>query len=39
MKIVGLETLWGGSPDHVDSARICIGFKKNILDSEIKRGS
>ena len=31
--------MWGGSPEQVDSARISIGFFKNILDSEIKRGS
>ena len=33
------ETLWGGSPDHVEFGRIQIGFKKNISDNEIERGS
>ena len=38
-KIVGLLSSMGCCPEHVESARIEIEFKKNIVDSEIKLGS
>ena len=38
-KSQGYETLWGGSPHHVESARIFIGVLKNHSHSEITRGS
>ena len=28
---MGYETLWDGSPMHVESARISIGFKKKMI--------
>ena len=31
--------MWGGSTDHVEFGRFKIGFKKNISDNEIGRGS